>query len=113
VFSQPIGHDTVYNFDVAADQIDLIDYTGFASFAEVQSHTANDGAGDAVITLGDGQTITLHGVGANSLSADDFVMRRQGLKWIGAFAARIFILGGTAFQSGSALRLERPRCFEP
>jgi hypothetical protein len=72
VFSQPIGHDTVYNFDVAADQIDLIDYTGFASFAEVQSHTANDSAGDAVITLGDGQTITLHGVGANSLSADDF-----------------------------------------
>jgi hypothetical protein len=73
VFSQPIGHDTVYNFDVAADQIDLIDYTGFASFAEVQSHTANDSAGDAVITLGDGQTITLHGVGANSLSAYDFV----------------------------------------
>src|SRR5437879_1695721 len=73
VFSQPIGHDTVYNFDVAADQIDLIDYTGFANFSDVQAHTADDGAGDAVITLGDGQTITLHGVDAASLNSTDFV----------------------------------------
>ena len=29
VFSQPIGHDTIYDFDAAADQIDLIDYAGF------------------------------------------------------------------------------------
>src|SRR5213078_4332480 len=34
--------------------------------------TANDAAGDAVITLGDGQTITLHGVDAASLDASDF-----------------------------------------
>jgi hypothetical protein len=73
VFSQPIGHDTVYNFDVAADQIDLIDYAGFASFSDVLAHTANDSAGDAVITLGDGQTITLHGVDTASLNSNDFV----------------------------------------
>ena len=40
-------------------------------------------------------------------------MRRQGLKWIGAFAAPIVIFRGHRFQSGSALRLERLRCFDP
>ena len=73
VFSQPIGHDTVFNLDVAHDQIDLIGYSAFATFADIQAHTANDGAGNAVITLGESQSITLHGVDANSLSADDFV----------------------------------------
>jgi len=34
---------------------------------------ANDAAGDAVITLADGQSITLNGVDASSLTADDFV----------------------------------------
>ena len=73
VFSQPIGHDTVFNLDIAHDQIDLIGYSAFATFADIQAHTANDGAGNAVITLGESQSITLHGVDANSLSADDFV----------------------------------------
>jgi hypothetical protein len=73
VFSQPIGHDTIYNFDPSADQIDLIGYAGFTSFVDVQSHTINDGLGDAVITLGDGQSITLHGVDASSLNSNDFV----------------------------------------
>jgi hypothetical protein len=39
----------------------------------VQAHTINDGAGNAVITLGDGQSITLHGVDAASLNSGDFV----------------------------------------
>ena len=62
VFSQPIGDDTVHSFDAAADQIDLIGYSGFASFADVQAHMADDANGNAVITLADGQTITFHGV---------------------------------------------------
>ncbi|MDH2354847.1 calcium-binding protein [Bradyrhizobium sp. SSUT112] len=73
VFSQPIGHDIVYNFDAAHDTIDLIGYAGFTSFADVQAHIANDGTGNALITLGDGQSITLNGVDANSLAANDFV----------------------------------------
>ncbi len=73
VFSQPIGNDTIYNFDPSADQIDLIGYNGLAGFSDVQAHTADDGAGNAVITLGDGQSITLHGVDASSLTANDFV----------------------------------------
>jgi hypothetical protein len=73
VFSQPIGHDTIYNFDPSADQIDLIGYAGFGGFSDIQAHTADDAAGNAVITLGDGQSITLHGVDAASLNSGDFV----------------------------------------
>src|SRR5258708_25510012 len=39
----------------------------------MQAHTADDAAGNAVITRGDGQTITLHGVDAASLNSNDFV----------------------------------------
>ena len=39
VFSQPIGHDAVYNFDAAADQIDLIGYADFTGFGDIQAHT--------------------------------------------------------------------------
>ncbi len=73
VFAQPIGNDTVHNFDAAQDTVDLIGYAGFASFADVQAHLADDAAGNAVLTLGDGQTITLKGVVAASLTAGNFV----------------------------------------
>ncbi|PPQ16966.1 hypothetical protein CV770_23205, partial [Bradyrhizobium sp. AC87j1] len=73
VFSQPIGHDVIYNFETAHDQIDLIGYASFKTFADVQTHLATDNDGNAVITLADGQTITLDGVDVASLAADDFV----------------------------------------
>jgi VCBS repeat-containing protein len=73
VFSQPIGNDTVHSFDAAADQIDLIGYSGFQSFADVQAHTADDANGNAVITLVDGQSITLDGVHSSALGAGNFV----------------------------------------
>ena len=73
VFSQPIGHDVIYSFDAASDQIDLIGYADFTGFGDVQAHMANDAAGNAVITLADGQSITLNGVDAASLTASDFV----------------------------------------
>ncbi|WP_439366402.1 VCBS domain-containing protein [Bradyrhizobium sp. DASA03005] len=73
VFSRPIGHDVIYNFDIAHDQIDLIGYAGFKTFADIQTQLSSDDDGDAVITLADGQTITLNGIDAASLAADDFV----------------------------------------
>ncbi|MCK1479022.1 VCBS domain-containing protein, partial [Bradyrhizobium sp. 197] len=73
VFSQPIGHDVIYNFEIAHDQIDLIGYDSFKTFADVQTHLSTDNDGNAVIALADGQTITLDGVDAGSLAADDFV----------------------------------------
>ncbi|WP_181165620.1 Ig-like domain-containing protein [Mesorhizobium sp. B2-4-12] len=73
VFSQPIGNDMVHSFDAAADKIDLIGYSGFQSFADVQAHMADDGNGNAVITLGDGQSITLDGIHSNALTDGNFV----------------------------------------
>ncbi|UCI06130.1 beta strand repeat-containing protein [Mesorhizobium sp. B1-1-8] len=72
VFSQPIGNDTVHSFDAAADQVDLIGYSGFQSFADVQAHMVDDTNGNAVITLGDGQSITLEGVHSSALGAGNF-----------------------------------------
>ena len=73
VFSQPIGDDTVYNFNVSEDQIDLIGYAGFTSFDDVKNHLTTDVNGNAEITLADGQSITLYGSVAASLSAWNFV----------------------------------------
>ncbi|WP_217578042.1 VCBS domain-containing protein [Mesorhizobium sp. GbtcB19] len=73
VFSQPIGNDTVHSFDAAADQIDLIGYNGLATFGDLQTHIADDAHGNAVITLGDGQSITLEGVHSSALGAGNFV----------------------------------------
>ncbi|MDD5249491.1 MAG: Ig-like domain-containing protein [Rhodocyclaceae bacterium] len=73
VMAQPIGHDTIYSFDTAADKIDLIGYAGMTQFGDIAAHLADDGAGNAVVTLGDGQTITFVGVAAGQLSSDNFV----------------------------------------
>ncbi|HVO94115.1 MAG TPA: hypothetical protein VMT22_14790, partial [Terriglobales bacterium] len=73
VFAQPIGNDTIYNFNVAADRIDLTGFAGITGFGDLAGHIADAGHGDAVITLGSGETITLHGVDAASLTAVDFV----------------------------------------
>ncbi|WP_334405011.1 hypothetical protein [Bradyrhizobium sp. AZCC 2289] len=73
VFAQAIGHDTVYSFDVGHDQIDLIGYAGFTSFADIQAHLTEDANGNALITLEDGQSIELQGVHAAALTQSNFV----------------------------------------
>ena len=77
VFSQPIGHDTVYSFDATADQIDLIGYADFTGFADVQAHMTADAVGNAVITLGAGQSITLQGIDEAALTGTNFVFNRD------------------------------------
>ncbi|MEZ2331159.1 beta strand repeat-containing protein, partial [Mesorhizobium sp. RCC_202] len=104
VFSQPIGNDTVHSFDAAADQIDLVGFSGFQSFADVQAHTADDANGNAVITLGDGQSITLDGVHSSALGAGNFafdqtpVVNNTGTMTIGDGA--LLPLSGTVNNSG-------------
>ncbi|GES53172.1 hypothetical protein Rhsp01_57630 [Rhizobium sp. NBRC 114257] len=73
VFANTIGTDVVHKFDVAHDKIDLIGFAGFNSFADVLAHLSSDASGNAVITLGSGETITLAGVSAAALTADDFL----------------------------------------
>src|SRR6185295_9864331 len=76
VFSQPIGDDVVYGFNAAADKIDLIGYTGFATFADVLAHTTDDASGNAVISLGAGQSITMKGLESGDLAATNFVFNQ-------------------------------------
>jgi hypothetical protein len=72
VVGTPIGQDKIFSFDASMDQIDLIGYAGFKSYSDVTANTADDGNGNAVINLGNGQLITLEGVNKASLSASNF-----------------------------------------
>jgi hypothetical protein len=74
VFAQPIGNDVIYNFNVASDVVDLVNFSGVGSFSNIQ--LTNDANGNAVITLSSGETITLKGVAAASLTANNFVFNQ-------------------------------------
>jgi T1SS-143 domain-containing protein len=77
VFAQPIGHDVIHNFDAAHDQVDLIAFAGMTSYADVQANIANDASGQAVLTLGDGMTVTFVGVDATALGASNFAFNQE------------------------------------
>ena len=98
VFAQPIARDTVHNFDVAADKIDLIGFTGVGQFSDLV--IANDGNGNAVITLGAGATITVVGVDAASLSASNFVF---GLEPVISNTGNLVISDGAVMPFGGTI----------
>ncbi|AZD97384.1 VCBS domain-containing protein [Pseudomonas chlororaphis] len=70
VFAQPIGNNQIYNFDVAADKIDLIGFTSATAFADLS--ISNDANGNALVSIGSGQTVTLKGVDAADLGEANF-----------------------------------------
>jgi hypothetical protein len=74
VFAQPIGNDTIYNFTAASDTIDLIGF-GLAGYGALS--IADDVGGNAVVTLGSGETITLKGIDTSALSAGNFVFDQE------------------------------------
>ena len=71
VFAQPIGNDVIHNFDVLSDKVDLVGFSDINGFGDI--HLADDANGNAVVTLGSGETITLQGVDAASLTSSNFV----------------------------------------
>ena len=77
VFAQPIGNDTIYNFNIRSDQIDLIGFNGITSFADIQSKLTKDADGNAVIAVGTGETITIRGVDSGLLSATNFLFDQE------------------------------------
>ncbi|TNI61665.1 hypothetical protein CF121_09745, partial [Aeromonas media] len=105
VFAQPIAHNQVYGFDVAADRLDLIGFGTGLDFASLQ--IADDGQGNAVITLGPDSSITLRGVDAGALGAANFVfdlapeMSNSGTMMLHDGA--MLPLGGFLDNSGSVL----------
>ena len=74
VIAQPIGNDVIYNFNAASDKIDLVGFSNIAKFGDLR--LANDANGDAVVTLGNGETITLHGTNAASLTPGNFLFNQ-------------------------------------
>ena len=70
VFTSGFGNDTLHDFTVGFDSIDLSSLS-LGTFTDVMSNTA-DVSGDAVITLS-GNTITLSGVTKSQLLSTDFI----------------------------------------
>jgi len=77
VFAQPIGNDTIHDFNAGADRVDLIGFANIAGFTEIQANVVDDASGNAVITLGAGESITLVGVDAAALTAGNFVFDQE------------------------------------
>jgi hypothetical protein len=77
VFAQPIGNDIIYNFNATSDKIDLVGFDNIASFADIQNNIADDANGNAVITIGSNETITVDGVHAASITASDFEFNQE------------------------------------
>jgi hypothetical protein len=71
VFAQPTGNDVIHNFNAISDKIDLVGFDHVSNFSDLQ--IADDRNGNAVVTVGSGETITLQGVDAASLTANNFV----------------------------------------
>ena len=71
-FNDDFGNDTITDFDFANafEHIDLSEVSGFSSFADL-SITAS--GPNVLIDFGQGNTLTLLGVSAASLTADEFV----------------------------------------
>ncbi|MCB8837125.1 calcium-binding protein [Aurantimonas sp. VKM B-3413] len=64
------GSDTVYGFEHGIDRLDL-SASGFTSFRSLV--ISQDAAGDAVIDLGNGDSLVLGGIAPSTLDAGDFV----------------------------------------
>jgi len=77
VLAQPIGNNTIYKFDVAHDEVNLIGFSGLSGFVDVQTRLSENSNGDAVVTIAEGESITFDGVGAASLTANNFVFNRD------------------------------------
>ena len=74
VFAGAFGTDTITGFSVAdaAERIDLSGVSAITSFADLTADHLSQVGSDAVITSG-ANTITLEGILATSLTADDFI----------------------------------------
>ncbi|SEP09565.1 type I secretion C-terminal target domain (VC_A0849 subclass), partial [Salinihabitans flavidus] len=75
VFRGNFGQDTISDFDGSGDGdvIDLRALSDIVNFSDLISDHANQIGHDLVIEDGSGNTVTLTGINASNLSADDFL----------------------------------------
>jgi VCBS repeat-containing protein len=74
VFNGNFGQDIITDFDTLqkGETISLAGVDGLRGFLDLVAHHLSEVGGDAVISVG-GNTLTLQGVTANSLTAGDFL----------------------------------------
>ncbi len=102
VVGADLGNDTIYDFNATTDKIDLVGLK-LTSFGDL--HIADDGNGDALIAVGPGETIALHGVATALLHPSDFLFDQAptvdntGTMSIGAGA--VLPLGGMIDNTGT------------
>lgn len=77
VFEHGTGIDTVMDFVSGTDKLDL-SAIGFVNFAAVQAATHDDAGGNAVIDLGNGESVTLMGVSSSQLQSGDVILTPPG-----------------------------------
>ena len=103
VFAQPMGNNKVFNFNASMDKIDLIGFSGINNYTDLT--ITDDGQGNALITNGAGQSITLMGVHAIALSAINFIFNVEPIMYnTGTMVisdGAILPLGGTVVNTGS------------
>lgn len=71
VFQSKSGKDVITDFTDGSDRIDLSDYKGIGAFQDLEGRISQNGA-DTVITLKNGDRITLDNVDAGNLTVADF-----------------------------------------
>jgi len=64
VFSPGVGADTIVNFDATRDTIDLSHFTNIQTVQQLEALTTTNTHGDAVIDLGNHDSITIAGMTA-------------------------------------------------
>ena len=67
VRAAPVGADTIVNFNPQQDTIELDHFANAQTVQELQTLIATDSYGDAVINLGQNESITLPGMTAEQL----------------------------------------------
>lgn len=75
IFNGKFGDDTIHDFRTKGkgEKIDLSDVAPIRNFKDLSNNHLSEVAGNAVIDDGNGNTITLNGVAASDLSANDFL----------------------------------------
>lgn len=76
VFTRHSGDDTIWDFGQTVGDRDVIDVQAyhFQDFAQLQAHIADDVSGNAVVHLTAHNSITIYGVSAAQLTAQDFAI---------------------------------------
>jgi Ca2+-binding RTX toxin-like protein len=72
IFKNHSGHDVITDFHDGEDAINLANYKGIEDFADLKGHIAQSG-NDVVLTLLDGDHITLRNAHTADIDATDFI----------------------------------------